>query len=60
MTSYVKSNAQNRNRGIDTWNRLTAVRGKGHWWGWLEEKVNGLSKKYIYIVCLERVQPLLI
>ena len=29
MLSRVESNEQNRNRGRDTWNRLTAVRGRG-------------------------------
>ena len=38
-----KINKQNRNRLIDTENRLTAVRGEGV--GGLGEKVKGLSQK---------------
>ena len=45
---------QNRNRGMDTWNRLTAVKGEGAWvTGW--KKVKGLSKTYpcVYLyVCV--------
>ena len=43
---YVESKEQNRNRGIDTWNRLTAVRGE-RGWGWMR-KVKGLNKKYMH------------
>ena len=36
-----KINKQSRSRLIDTENRLTAVRGKWGWWGWVK-KVKGL------------------
>ena len=40
---YGESNEQNRNRGVDTWNRLTAVRGEGVW-GW-DQKGDGINEK---------------
>ena len=40
----MESNEQNRNRLIDTENRLTAVRGEGELKGWVKT-VKGLSKK---------------
>ena len=44
---------QNRNRGIDTWNRLTTVRGEGGT-GW--KKVKELAKEHICITHSYRKQ----
>ena len=39
-------NIQNRNRLIDTKNRLMTARGEGLWVAWLSEKDEGIKKHY--------------
>ena len=45
---YVESNEQDKNRSIDTWNRLTAVRGEDEGVDWMKEGERISQRTYMH------------